>query len=72
MHNEHPNNLVNGNHQAVQSDLLWGAAEIGKAIGRNARQTFHLLSNEQIQCAKKVGGHWVCSRATLLHELGAA
>ena len=40
-------------------------------FARNARQTFHLLSNEQIQCAKKVGGHWVCSRAALLRELGA-
>ena len=44
------------------------SAEIGKAIGRNARQTFH---NEQIPCAKKIGGH-CCSRAALLRELGAA
>jgi hypothetical protein len=25
-------------------DILWGAAAIGKPIGRNARQTHHLLA----------------------------
>ena len=69
-HNESP--IVNGNSQAVQSDFLWGAAEIAEAINRTPRQTHYLLSNGQIQCAQKKGGRWVCSRAALLRELGAA
>jgi hypothetical protein len=62
---------VNGEPKAIPSDLLWGVAAIGKAINRNPRQAFHLLSTGAITCAKKKGGHWVASRAALLRELGA-
>jgi hypothetical protein len=64
------NRLVNGAEKAC--DFLWGADQIGQVIGRNSRQAFHLLSRGEIKCAKKVGGRWVCSRADLLRELGAA
>ncbi len=40
-------------------DLAWGAAAIGKVIGRNRRQTFYLLEKGHIKGAKKVGGQWV-------------
>jgi hypothetical protein len=71
MDNEHPDNLVNGNHQVVRGDLLWGCDQIGQAIGRNKRQTFHLLSTGALKCVQKKGGRWVASRAALLRELGA-
>jgi hypothetical protein len=65
---EHQNNLVNGN----DSDFLWGVAEIGQAIGRNPRQTFHIISKGELKSVKKIGGRWVVSRSALLKELGAA
>jgi hypothetical protein len=45
-------------------DLIWGVAGIGRAIGRNQRQTFHMLENGRLP-AKKIGGRWVASRAGL-------
>ena len=62
------NRLVNH----IGCDFLWGVAEIAEAINRTPRQAHYLLSNGQIQCAQKKGGRWVCFRAALLRELGAA
>ena len=45
-------------------DIVWGAEEIAKIIGRTPRQTFGLLDNGQLP-AKKVGGRWVASRKKL-------
>jgi hypothetical protein len=45
-------------------DLVWGAEEIAKVIGRNQRQTFCLLDSGKLP-AKKVGGRWVASRKKL-------
>ena len=38
--------------------LIWGAADIGKAIGKSKRQAFHLLETGQLQGAVKVGSRW--------------
>ena len=65
--NADSNRLVN-----TGCDFLWGAAEIAEAINRTPRQAHYLLNNGEIQCAQKKGGRWVCSRAALLRELGAA
>ena len=46
-------------------DLIWGAEGIGKEMGRNRRQTFHLLEKGLIRGAKKVGGRWVAERGKL-------
>lgn len=46
-------------------DLVWGAAEIAKLIGRTPRATFHMLDNGELP-AKKVGGRWVAERNKLL------
>lgn len=46
-------------------ELIWEVSEIGKLIGRNERQTFHLLNTGQIP-AKKVGGRWVAERSKLI------
>jgi hypothetical protein len=46
------------------NDLLWGVTLIAVEIGRNRRQTFHLLENGKLP-ASKVGGRWVASRTGL-------
>jgi hypothetical protein len=49
--------------------LVWGVEEIGKVIGRTARQTHHILARGQIKSARKVGGKWVANRDALIREL---
>jgi hypothetical protein len=51
------------NHASL--DLLWGAEEIGKAIGRSTRATFDMLDKGELP-AKKVNGRWVISRKKLI------
>ena len=46
-------------------NLVWGAEEIGKVIGRTPRVTFHLLTTGSLP-AKKVGGRWVAERSKLV------
>ncbi|WP_085034094.1 hypothetical protein [Ensifer aridi] len=46
-------------------DLIWGAAEIAKLIGRSPRATFHMLDSGELP-AKKVGGRWVAERGKLI------
>jgi hypothetical protein len=45
-------------------DLLWGANEVGRAIGRDERQAVRLLQTGAIP-ARKVGGKWVVERGAL-------
>jgi hypothetical protein len=47
-------------------ELIWGADEIAKAIGRSRRSTFHMLDSGQLP-AKKVGGRWVAERGRLVN-----
>jgi hypothetical protein len=49
-------------------DILWGAAAIGEAIGRNTRVAYHLLERGLIP-GKKIGKVWCASRRKLLHAL---
>ena len=56
---------------AVENPFAWGSDEIGHVIGRNPRQTHHLLTKGEIKSAKKVGGRWVASISALLREFGA-
>lgn len=46
-------------------DLLWGADEIGKAIGRTRRSTYDMLEKGQLP-AKRVNGRWVIERSKLI------
>ena len=48
-----------------QLDLIWGAEEIGKAIGRTTRATFDMLDKGELP-AKKVNGRWVIARSKLI------
>lgn len=55
-------------------DLIWGAEEIAKAMGRTTRATFHMLESGEITPAKQIGRRWVVSRRRLreFFESGAA
>ncbi len=46
-------------------DLVWGAAAIGKIIGRSDRATFGMLESGELP-AKKVKGRWVVERTQLI------
>ncbi len=52
----------------IADDLIWGASEIAKVIGRTDRQTFHMLSTGALP-ARKVGGRWVAVRKKLIEVL---
>jgi hypothetical protein len=51
-------------------DLLWGATPIGKAMGINPRQAYHLLESGVLP-ARKVGGGWCASRSGLRRHFNA-
>jgi hypothetical protein len=67
---DHADN-VNGNNLSSFDKPVWGAAEIGRIINRNPRQTHHLLSSGHIKSARMVGGRWVANIAALRREFGA-
>ena len=46
------------------SNLVWGAANIGKEIGKDERATYYLLENGLIP-ATKAGSQWVSERDKL-------
>ncbi|MDX1193725.1 DNA-binding protein [Sinorhizobium medicae] len=46
-------------------DLIWGAEEIGKVIGRSTRATFDMLDKGELP-GKKVNGRWVIARSKLI------
>lgn len=48
-----------------EQQFLWGAGEIGDAIGVTKRRAFFLLENNLIPC-RKVGGRWVANRNDLM------
>lgn len=46
-------------------NLVWGATEIARLIGRSPRSTFHMLDKGELP-ARKVGGRWVAERSKLI------
>lgn len=46
-------------------ELLWGAEEIGKAIGATRRRAFHMLESGALPGARKIGGRWCITRQRL-------
>lgn len=49
-----------------QLDLIWGAKDIGKAIGLSERQAFNLLANDLLPPVKQIGARYVVSRRKLV------
>jgi hypothetical protein len=66
----------NGNHQTINGELsddapVWGADAIGRVIGRDRWQTYHLLKVGAIECARKKGALWTAIPSALRREFGA-
>jgi hypothetical protein len=47
-----------------QSDVVWGAREIGREVGLDRGAAYHLLSRGLLP-AKRLGRKWVSSRSLL-------
>jgi hypothetical protein len=59
------------NRDSAEPDRpVWGAAAIGRLIGKNPRQTFHLLSRGLIRSARRVGHQWTATPSALRREFG--
>jgi hypothetical protein len=50
--------------------VIWGAEEIGAAIGCNARRAHYLLDKGELPGARKIGGRWCISRMRLKEIFG--
>jgi hypothetical protein len=55
----------------VPVDVVWGAREIARLIGKTPRATFHLLEKGQLP-ARKIGKQWVASQKALRAHLEGA
>jgi hypothetical protein len=42
----------------MTDEIIWGAANIARAIGRSEKAVFHALQQGQIPGARKVAGRW--------------
>lgn len=47
-------------------DLIWGVEDIGKLIGRNYQQTYHMIRSGKLPMVKQVGERYVASRRKLI------
>jgi hypothetical protein len=47
-------------------DLIWGIEDIGKLIGRNYQQTYHMVRAGKLPMVKQVGERYVASRSKLI------
>lgn len=47
-------------------DLVWGVEEIGRLIGRNYQQTYHLIRSGKLPMVKQIGERYVASRRKLV------
>jgi hypothetical protein len=59
------------NNEDSTSNFVWGAAAIGREIGRTPRQAYHLLSRGRIKSARQVGKNYCAHKPTLRKEFGA-
>lgn len=50
----------------LELDLIWGVEDIGKLIGRNYQQTYHMITSGKLSVVKKVGERYVVSRRKLI------
>jgi hypothetical protein len=62
---------VNDKESSSNVDFIWGAAAIGREIGRTPRQAYHLLSRGRIKSARQVGKNYCAHKLTLRKEFGA-
>lgn len=43
---------------AKPDDFVWGAADIGKYLGRSKEATWFMLEQNRVPGAKKIAGRW--------------
>ena len=48
------------------SNVVWGAADIGKVIGRTARQVYRMIESGSLEGVVKIGGRLAGTRERLL------
>ena len=53
------------------NEFVYGAAAIGKIIGKRKYQAEYFLAQGFIKSARKIGGKWVAHVPTLRREFGA-
>lgn len=46
------------NSIAAPNDFVWGAADIGKYLGRSKETTWFMLDQGRVPGAKKIAGRW--------------
>lgn len=47
-------------------DLIWGIEDIGKLIGRNYAQTYHLVTTGKLPMVRQIGERYVASRRKIV------
>jgi len=47
-------------------DLIWGIEDIGKLIGRNYQQTYHMVRAGKLPMVRQIGERYVASRSKLV------
>ncbi len=47
-------------------DLVWGVGAIGKLIGRNYRQTYHMIQCGHLPMVRQIGERYVAEKSKLV------
>ncbi|SFV01392.1 hypothetical protein [Bradyrhizobium arachidis] len=55
-----------------ETELIWGAAAIGKVIGRTEKGAFHALQSGRVPGARNVAGRWGLHVPTFLASFQTA
>ncbi len=53
-------------------DIVWGAEAIGRLIGRNRRQVYHIADRGLLRSIRRVGNLLCASQSALLAEVSGA
>jgi hypothetical protein len=59
-------------NQTTGETVVWGAASIGKVIGRTEKATFAMLEQGKIAGARKVAGRWAFKPAVFFASFDEA
>jgi hypothetical protein len=52
--------------ESKELDLIWGIEDIGKLIGRNYQQTYHMVKTGKLPMVRQIGERYVASRSKLI------
>lgn len=57
---------MNQDVRISEQEVIWGAANIGRAIGKPTRSAYHLLEQGAVAGARKIAGRWSLRRSVFL------